>query len=751
MLIAPLAAIAQHTPDRHLDASVQPLIILFDQSASMEADMGGRRRIDIARESFTQWAAKLRDRTNVGIRFFASGTNEEDEAENCLASKEIITLGVQVQSSDLKRLAAKALPIGRKTNIAHALEVAKQDLAGKGPGTILLISDGLENCERDPVEQARELGEMGITVDVLGIGPAEDIGGLGKIALASGGRLDIAANRIELQQKMESALPNFDFQDMAKDMAGPTTTLTELIEVPGRTGPFTDAPMATPAPAIEPLILETIDVSESGPQRIAIELVLDVSGSMAGRLQNEKKIHIARRALRDTLKELKDSVFLVGLRAYGFDQSVAKTAAASCPNTELLTEIATNNLRDLQRQASNLTPYGYTPIAESLFQAGKDLQLIEADHRMIILITDGEETCGGDPIATAKMLCEMGIDLETHIVGFDLEPGTAKVMRQVAKAGCGTYVDAKNARELTEGLSTMVHEARNKIDPIWLRSISPVEGGRSVETALPITPGTYTLNRWLEKGEQMYFRVDTDVAQHGVLRGLIQSRRLIRKGNDVQESAIGRAQFHLTLHLPAYNPQDSRAKNKTRHLRLSGEPGTYKSIGYHDIAGEGFVFSIGSPYDRVHADSLFSIGIRESGDIYEGYDAPAFYRGATSLSFLFGPSLRALGAEPQATMPLPIDIPVIAHLGEGDRGDLFALPALTTGALIYVDLENPKFSAKVELFTQDGTRIARSRGVGKQISVAVPASTGPVNLLVSSDNPFLRQRFTNYTLTVITQ
>ena len=81
-----------------------------------------------------------------------------------------------------------------------------------------------------------------------------------------------------------------------------------------------------------------------------------------------------------------------------------------------------NNLRTIGIEASRLTPYGYTPIADSLLKAGDDLQAIEADSRMIILITDGEETCGGDPIATAKHLCEMGIKLETNIIGFDLEP-----------------------------------------------------------------------------------------------------------------------------------------------------------------------------------------------------------------------------------------------------------------------------------------------------------------------------------------
>jgi len=477
---------------------------------------------------------------------------------------------------------------------------------------------------------------------------------------------------------------------------------------------------ATAAPAIIPLEIETTEVANNKPMPVAIELILDLSGSMKGKIAGKSKIRIAREALKDTLKTLNDPVFLVGLRAYGFDSSVEKTKAASCPNTKLLTKITGNNLREIAAIAYKLKPYGYTPIAQSLLLAGKDLKDIDAESRMIILITDGKETCDGDPIATAKKLCEMGINQETHIVGFDLEVKTADDMRKVAKAGCGTYVDAKNSKELTNALNSIVAKAKDKIDPTWLRTIHPIEGGKTPETAVEISPGTYTLTRTLEKGEAMYFRVPTKLAQHGLIRGLLQSKRLIRKGAELIESEYGMAQFSITV----YPPDDK--KKRGRAVRLAGEPGTYKSIGYSDTYGEGFIFSISSNYDRVHPDSLFNVEIREAGDINEAYEAAAIQN--------------------DKTLTLPLDQTIVGHLGEGDFIDVMQIP--TQAIKGEITLSNPELAFRVTVSNEKGKRLFRSRAQKGSLDFEIPKHTGIVLLTIEDKTPKLKQVFTSYELSI---
>lgn len=688
-----------------------PLLILFDRSASMQELLDGEPRIEVATRFFKSWSQSIAGRENVTFRFFAGGINKDDDTENCLATQSVIPLGNKATARELDALLDGLKPLGRKTNLAYALLQAKDDLSGTSKGRIVLISDGLENCDTDPTPIAKTLGELGFNIDVIGIGKAEDIAGLGKIALVSGGQFSIAGSASQLSNQLSQQLPDFKLPDFpnvsdSDEAASPLITVIETTEVP----------TVTPAPAIAPLELKSPEVSDIQAKPVAIELVLDVSGSMAGRISRESKMMIARDALTQTLTGLDDPIFKVGLRAYGFDHSLPKTKQGSCPNTELLTPISANNLRRIKRLAYNLEPYGYTPIAKSLMLAGEDLKKVDADNRMIILITDGEETCDGDPIETARSLCAMGINMETHIIGFDLEPATAAEMKQAAEAGCGSYLDAQNARELVAALQEVVATAQDKIDPTWLRTIRPVEGGKSPETAVELSQGTYTLTRALEKGEQIYFRVDTDIAQHALLRGLIQQKRLIRNENDIAESKYGLAQFNITL----YPPDDK--KKRGRSVRLSGEPGTFKSIGYLDTYGDGILFSIGSKYDRVHADSLFNLEIREAGDLYEGHEAPSEF-------------------DPDSTVTVLADKAITGHLGEGDFVDLLKLPAGAHSGSI--TMKNESFAYRYSLIDNAGKRLLRARAKGQE-SFKIPTHSGPLYLQIEDKNPTLKQIFTPY-------
>lgn len=704
--------------DEALPSSDLPLLILFDRSASMQQPLDGEPRFEVAKRFFKSWSQSLAGRENVAVRFFAGGLNKSNEAENCITSESVISMGQTISTHEMTRLVDGIKPLGRKTNLAYALAKAKEDLSAYKDGRIVLVSDGLENCDSDPQPIAKELGDLGFPIDVIGIGKAEDIGGLGKIALVSGGQFTIAGNASQLSNQLSEQLPDFNLpnlpsvggSDAPADAASP---LISVIETAGK-------PSVEPAPAIEPLTLENPEVNEAEAKPVAIELILDVSGSMAGFIGNQSKIAIAREALKKTLTGLDDPIFKVGLRAYGFDRSLPKTKQSSCPNTALLSPIQGNNLRDIKRQAYSLEPYGYTPIATSLKLAGKDLQKIEADSRMIILITDGEETCDGDPIETARALCAMGIDMETHIIGFDLEAKTAAQMKKAAEAGCGQYLDAQNADELVDALNEVVAAAQDKIDPTWLRTIHPVMGGKTPETAVELSPGTYTLTRALEKDEQIYFRANTQIAQHALLRGLIQHKRLIRKDNDVAESQYGLAQFNITL----YPPEDKKKRGRT--VRLSGEPGTFKSIGYSDTRGEGIVFSIGSKYDRVHADSLFNLEIREAGDLYEGIEA------TDELIEDSNADNTGLIAANQV---------MTGHLGEGDFVDLLQLPEGAQSGTITMATE--AFAFRVSLLSSEGKRLYRQRAKG-QLTFDIPTGSSPVYLKIEDKNPTLRQVFSPY-------
>jgi Ca-activated chloride channel family protein len=77
---------------------------------------------------------------------------------------------------------------------------------------------------------------------------------------------------------------------------------------------------------------------------------------------------------------------------------------------------------------------------------------------VIVVLTDGEETCGRSPCDLAKQLHDSAYKLTVHVIGFRYDSfswtGTSSVMDLmcVAKVNNGLYIKANNEEELVEAL-----------------------------------------------------------------------------------------------------------------------------------------------------------------------------------------------------------------------------------------------------------------------------------------------------------
>ena len=70
-------------------------------------------------------------------------------------------------------------------------------------------------------------------------------------------------------------------------------------------------------------------------------------------------------------------------------------------------------------RARSFKPKGETPLVYSALQAPTDLKAVGGGT--VILITDGEESCKGDPVKAAAELKASGLDIRLNIVGFALK------------------------------------------------------------------------------------------------------------------------------------------------------------------------------------------------------------------------------------------------------------------------------------------------------------------------------------------
>ena len=80
----------------------------------------------------------------------------------------------------------------------------------------------------------------------------------------------------------------------------------------------------------------------------------------------------------------------------------------------------------------DLQPRGATPLTQAVIAAAEQLDY-ENNQATVILVSDGEESCGADPCAMAKALEEKGIDLTVHVVGFGIDQKKNKHKQQDRK------------------------------------------------------------------------------------------------------------------------------------------------------------------------------------------------------------------------------------------------------------------------------------------------------------------------------
>ena len=147
-------------------AMADKAMLVLDASGSMNAQIGGKTKLQIAREVVDGLVEGWPQATELGM--IAYGHREKD---NC---GDIQTL-VKPASDAWPAIKAAVGDIAAKgkTPITEAVRAAAKELGSEeGKATVILVSDGLETCNADPCAAAAELEKSGVdfTVHVVGFG-----------------------------------------------------------------------------------------------------------------------------------------------------------------------------------------------------------------------------------------------------------------------------------------------------------------------------------------------------------------------------------------------------------------------------------------------------------------------------------------------------------------------------------------------------------------------------------------------------
>lgn len=188
-----------------------------------------------------------------------------------------------------------------------------------------------------------------------------------------------------------------------------------------------------------------------------ILLLFDASGSMAADLGGVRKIDAAKDAVGRYMR-IASKGAQVGLLVYGHKGNNQESGKAeSCVSPEILAPIGQVNEGNVQDLIGKFEPTGWTPIGGALEKAQEAFSATqggEGQVNKIIIISDGIETCEGDPVGVARRLHEEGLNVQVDVIGFDLQAeADRQQMQQIADAGGGFFFDAKTQADFDKYLN----------------------------------------------------------------------------------------------------------------------------------------------------------------------------------------------------------------------------------------------------------------------------------------------------------
>ena len=255
---------------------------------------------------------------------------------------------------------------------------------------------------------------------------------------------------------VEPALAQRCLPELALPAAGP---------LPGG-GIISSTPMARRAPAARVII------------------AVDASGSMAGRAGGETKMAAAIGAARRFLEGLGPEVE-VGLLVFGHRGNARNEGrAASCRSAEALVPLGLTGRAAALDALGRIRPVGWTPLAAAMEAAAAAFRPSEREgEQLLLVISDGVETCGGDPIAVARRLNTGPLRVAVDIVGFDVATHERAALQAVARAGGGDFANVSSAEAAREALRRSREATLSEMGAARARTGAAVQTGHTVNRA----------------------------------------------------------------------------------------------------------------------------------------------------------------------------------------------------------------------------------------------------------------------------
>jgi len=269
----------------------------------------------------------------------------------------------------------------------------------------------------------------------------------------------------QLDQKVDSK--TITKEKLKKVLAGPASPGSSAASPSSSSEESFNYPLPTPQiMEVEPSQGGTVEVrDEDGSAKIIpkIEMVVDSSGSMGQVLgENKTKMFFLKKITARYFTDQWKEEAKTAMRVYGSREK------GNCEDNHLTIGFGERVLSRIETAVGKMEPVGMTPLFKSVKMASDDLKSYEGPKR-IVVFTDGEDTCGGDPCKiAAEIKSNPNLDLKIYVVAIGFKPDDPNFK----KVSClGDTQVAESEQDMVEALGNISQNINR--DRLNLRVISP--------------------------------------------------------------------------------------------------------------------------------------------------------------------------------------------------------------------------------------------------------------------------------------
>ncbi len=188
-----------------------------------------------------------------------------------------------------------------------------------------------------------------------------------------------------------------------------------------------------------------------------INVILDASGSQSAiyKATTQTKLDLQKKALFEVILSLKNTEFPrnIGIRTFGSQKTLSRH---DCADTKQIYPVSQPDLDKIKEKVLPIQAKGESPIAASLEAASQDFPNMTEIDQIIVLITDGSDTCQTDPCQVAQTIHKQNPRTSIHVIGFDISRSDQEKVRCIADNSDGKFYLARSEDELRKALDEAV-------------------------------------------------------------------------------------------------------------------------------------------------------------------------------------------------------------------------------------------------------------------------------------------------------